>query len=164
MKSQLKPSRLRRPRRLRGFTLIELMIVVGIVAILASIAYPSYRDSVLKGRRAEARAALADLLQQQERYLTQRNTYLVITDATAGPAPFKTYSGDGPTNPKYQLRAEQCTDAGGTVLAVNECIQVTAVPALADPQVATLKANSIGDKTCTGTSADANGHSKLCWP
>ena len=48
-----------------GFTLIELMIVVAIVAILASIAYPSYKDSVLKSRRAEARTALSELLQQQ---------------------------------------------------------------------------------------------------
>ena len=41
----------------RGFTLIELMIVVAIVAILAAIAYPAYTESVRKGRRAEARTA-----------------------------------------------------------------------------------------------------------
>lgn len=157
---------LKTPARSRGFTLIELMIVVGIVAILASIAYPSYRDSVLKGRRAEARAALADLLQQEERYLTQRNTYYPFTTAAAAAtAPFKTYSGDGgPTNAKYQLFAEQCTDAGGTLLATTECIQVYAVPSLADPEVATLKVNTLGDKTCTGTSKDGSGHSKICWP
>ena len=46
----------------RGFTLIELMIVVAIVAILAAIAYPAYTESVRKGRRAEARTALAEPL------------------------------------------------------------------------------------------------------
>ena len=156
---------LRRSSRIAGFTLIELMIVVAIVAILASIAYPSYRDSVLKGRRAEARAGLADLLQQQERYLTQRNTYLEITDASAASAPFKTYSGDSPSGAKYQLRADQCTNSAGSALNFNECIRVYAVPAQPDPAVATLQITSTGQKTCTGTSADAvTRTSKLCWP
>jgi len=66
--------------RERGFTLIELMIVVAVIAILASIAYPAYRDSVLKGKRAAGRAALAELLQQEERYMTQQNTYLSFTN------------------------------------------------------------------------------------
>ena len=51
-----------------GFTLVEVMIVVAIVGILASIAYPSYQESVRKGRRAQARTALSELVQQQERY------------------------------------------------------------------------------------------------
>jgi type IV pilus assembly protein PilE len=44
----------------RGFTLLELMIVVAVIAILASVAYPSYLDSVRKSRRADAQAALAN--------------------------------------------------------------------------------------------------------
>jgi len=43
------------PRRLGGFTLIEVMIVVAIVAILSAIAFPSYQESVRKSKRADAR-------------------------------------------------------------------------------------------------------------
>ncbi len=67
-----------------GFTLIELMITVAIVGILAAIAYPSYQDSVRKGKRAEGRTALVDFLQQQERYLTQTGSYLVVTPGASG--------------------------------------------------------------------------------
>ena len=53
----------------RGFTLLELMIVVAIVGILASIAYPSYMDHVRKGNRAKAQAFLMDVAQRQQNYL-----------------------------------------------------------------------------------------------
>ena len=51
----------------RGFTLVELMIVVAIVAILAAIGYPSYQNSVQKSRRADGRAALQEAAARQER-------------------------------------------------------------------------------------------------
>lgn len=54
-------------RRVAGFTLIELMIVIVIVGILAAIAYPSYQNSVRKSRRADAHAAISALQQGQER-------------------------------------------------------------------------------------------------
>lgn len=59
----------------RGFTLIELMIVVAVVAILASIAIPAYQDQVRKGRRADAMAQLLTLSQAYERFFTSNNTY-----------------------------------------------------------------------------------------
>lgn len=60
----------------RGFTLIELMIVVAVVAILAAIAYPSYAEHVRKSRRAQAKADLVELAQLAERYHTVNNTYV----------------------------------------------------------------------------------------
>ncbi len=59
-----------------GFTLIELMITVAIVAILAAIAYPSYQEQVRKGRRADAMAQLVTLAQAYERFYTSNNTYV----------------------------------------------------------------------------------------
>ncbi|QQQ02870.1 type IV pilin protein [Lysobacter enzymogenes] len=63
------------PRRVRGFTLIELMIAVTIVGILVAIAYPAYTDSVRKSRRAQAKADLAELTQLAERWYTANNSY-----------------------------------------------------------------------------------------
>lgn len=62
-------------KRLYGFTLIELMMTVAIIGILASIAYPSYLDSVRKGRRADAKAVLLQAAQWMERFATVNNRY-----------------------------------------------------------------------------------------
>ena len=61
--------------RAKGFTLIELMIVVAIVGILAGIAYPSYMDHVRKGNRAKAQAFLMDVAQRQQAYLLIHREY-----------------------------------------------------------------------------------------
>ena len=60
----------------RGFTLIELMIVVAVIAILASIAIPSYDAHVRKSRRAVAKADLVEYAQLAERFHTSNNTYV----------------------------------------------------------------------------------------
>ncbi len=59
----------------RGFTLIEVMITVAIVAILAAVALPSYQDSVAKSRRAEARGQLLELAQFMQRYYSQNDRF-----------------------------------------------------------------------------------------
>ena len=60
----------------RGFTLMELMVVVAIVGILVGIAVPPYQDSVRKSRRGQAKADLTELAQAMERYYTNNNSYL----------------------------------------------------------------------------------------
>lgn len=70
----------------RAFTLIELMITVAIVGILASIAYPSYQDSVMKSRRADAKGVLLGLANAMERHLTETNSYLGAAGTQATPA------------------------------------------------------------------------------
>lgn len=163
-----------------GFTLIELMIVVAVIGILSAIAYPSYTESVLKGKRAQARAAIAELLQQQERYMTQRNCYLGFSTntstgaatptapspstacggVTASSAPFKTFSGESLSGASYFLTATTCPGTGSSTLSIASCVKVVATPVKSDPKVANLEMTSSGLKTCTGTTTNKS----LCWP
>ena len=88
------PARSGRPALPRGFTLIEVMIAVAIVAILAGIAYPSYLDYLARSRRAEAQSLVMQASQWMERFYSENNSYLQntagvqVTDATQFPARF----------------------------------------------------------------------------
>lgn len=138
---------------MHGFTLIELMITAAIIAILAAVAYPSYMDSVRKGKRAEARTALMDLMQQQERYATQMGTYVAFSAGALG-QPFKTHSGDSATSSAYALGARACA----APLTLKDCVVVFAVPRQADPAIGTeLTLTSSGDKSCQASDK------KHCW-
>lgn len=126
-------------RRLRGFTLLELMIAVVVVAILASVAYPSYRDFVVRSKRAEGKAALLDAAQSLERYFTTHNTYPAAL-ATAGA---RTHSGENASKAAYTIAIA----GGGTTFTL------TATPANghADPKCGNLTLDQLGVRGKSGT-------------
>jgi type IV pilus assembly protein PilE len=68
-----------------GFTIIELMLVVAVAGVLALVAYPSFMDSIRKGRRAEAVAALAQVQQAQERWRSNKTSYADNAKLTVDP-------------------------------------------------------------------------------
>ena len=83
---------LQRPaRRIRGFTLIELMVAIAVIGILASIAIPAYRDQVRKGNRTTAQAWMLELAQREQQFLLDNRRYtanvLELYNVTSDPTP-----------------------------------------------------------------------------
>lgn len=68
----------------RGFTLIEIMIVIAIIGIVITIAAPSYTEYMKKGRRAEVVSLLSEQAQILERFYTRNNVYTGVTGLNAG--------------------------------------------------------------------------------
>lgn len=62
-------------KRAQGFTLIEVIIALAVVALLASIALPSFRDQVVRSNRADAKTTILEVMQQQEAFFTENNSY-----------------------------------------------------------------------------------------
>lgn len=119
-----------------GFTLIEVMIVVVIVGILASIAYPSYRNYVLRTNRAEGAAHIMRVLQAQERHHSQNMAY-TTTLADLG-VPTNSETG------KYSI-STMATCSSNTTIA--SCVSVTATAASTDPVCSTMTMTSRGVKS-----------------
>lgn len=145
----------------QGFSLVEIMAVLAIVGILASVAYPGYASYIARSRRIEGQMALLDILQQQERFYSLHNTYVAFSADSTDPDAlrFKWWSGGDATGSAYELHGAACPNRD-----ISECIEVRAVPGTArvdakfkDIECGTLTMDSIGQRGPSGGSA-------RCWP
>lgn len=122
----------------KGFTLIELMVVVAVVGVLGAIALPMYNESVRKSRRTAVKAQLQEIAQNMERWFTLRNTYAGFTLGAFSASPVGEDPGKAfylvefaaaPTATAWQLRATpsnaQYPDRCG-VYTLNQAGQKTA--------------------------------------
>ena len=127
-----------------GFTLMELMIVLAIVAILGAIAFPSYSAYVLRGKRAEGRSFLMDTAAKQERYYSDCNRFgSTISGANnCGTGAIK-LSGTSDTG-LYNLTISNLG-------ASNQTFTLTAAPTFTDAECGSLTLDQAGTKGRSGT-------------
>ena len=151
--------------RSRGFTLIELMIVVAIIAILAAIAYPTYVNYITKTRRAAATACLSEYANYMERYYTTNLRYDQDTSSTPVANPISTT----PPTVTLDCAREQQTGAnytytvsGLTAMAYTMVATPTGVQASRDTQCSVLELDQTGQRYYKGTSKDTAGLA-VCW-
>lgn len=105
----------------KGFTLIEIMIVVAIIGILAKIALPAYGDYVKKGKAAEATSNLADMRVKMEQFFQDNRTY-VGGPCTPASQKYFTYGCGTPTATTYTITATgvAAQNMGNFLYTVNE--------------------------------------------
>ena len=149
VKAMHTPASLRSPRyRPRGFTLIELMIVVAVIAIIAAIGYPSYINSVVKTKRAAAEGCVSQYATYMERFYTQNLRYDKDTagndNPVVGNAPTLTLDCAGPQNSgaDYTFTVAAPTQSTYTITAAPQGAQASR-----DTTCGTLTLDQSGAKT-----------------
>jgi len=127
----------------KGFTLIELMIVVAVIGILAGIAYPSYQDYILRAKRGDGKAAILSAQLAQEKYRANNITYLAVAS---------TASSDG--NYNYAVTI------GTTTATASTDYTITATPVFTDAKCGNL---ILTVASSTETKSASAGSVADCW-
>jgi type IV pilus assembly protein PilE len=140
-------------RRSSGLTMIELMVVLVILGVLGVLAYPSYVAYITKIKRIEAQVAMIEVLQQEDRYYAQHNTFIAFSSNALPAAPrFRWWTGSTVAVSAYELDARACPGR-----EIGECVQVRARPGTAkvdsafrDPDCGTLTINNYHEYSASG--------------
>ncbi|MBL4820864.1 MAG: type IV pilin protein [Gammaproteobacteria bacterium] len=151
----------------RGYTLIEILIVVAILGVLAAIAIPSYQRSVISGTRSVAQAGLLDLANRQEQYHLDNRTYTDTLTDLGLPAAMVFDNGGNSALAMNNNQTLVASTSGDRVyfLQVNNAsataFSISAIPQTGqadDTECATFSLTSAGARTISGTAAIAD-----CW-
>jgi type IV pilus assembly protein PilE len=147
----------------RGFTLIELMIVLTIAAILMAVGYPAYKQYITKARRVDAGANLLELAQYMERFFTENGRYDQDTGGTAVSLPYNKSPKEGTTT-FYNITMPAVSSTAFTLQATPTGDQAS------DTECGALTINSTGVKCIkAGASCSNNASASVqqavrdCW-
>jgi len=130
-------------RTQRGFTLIELMVVVLVIAVLAAIAVPNYLEQSRKGRRAEAARAIGEYQLAMERWRAENPSY---ANCSGSPCGSGTYPST-PTSDYYTMTPSNVSATGYTITAAR-----TAGGKMATDRCGSLSATNLSKPTWSGDS------------
>lgn len=143
--------------KFRGFTLLELMIVVVIIAILATFAVPAYQRNAQRARRADAKELLMRVASAQERYYTNFNRYATSPLTAATSLGLATLTSE---------RGYYTIDSANGATGDTQSYVLTATPVPAGPQAGdkcgALSINNAGVKTPIATAMPQNSNG-ACW-
>ena len=139
----------------KGFSLMELMIVVAIVGILAAIAYPSYQNYVLRTGRADGQAKMMEIIQAQERFYSQNQTYTTNLGAGAGGLAYGVAANAAVPSAegRYTIQAAACANS-----TIARCVILTATRIGAQQQD-----NECGNLTLDSRGTKGATNVARCW-
>ena len=146
------------PFKSKGFTLVELMVVVSIISILAAVAIPNYLENIQRGKRSEAKAVLGQMQNWMERYYTENGRYnqnqlgqpldvanLAFPSSPGGAAPAR-----------YLITIENLAANAYTLVA-------TPVAEMAGDQCGAYTLTSQGARAVRGATVALADQLRLCW-